>query len=169
MSKREACNFFRRPEKGEDFAVCKICARSVKNKGGNTSNLLQHIRRSHPSHICDDDSVGTKVHTERYSSIKHASDAGYSKQPLCQQHAISTWQQAPREYHRCHHLLPLQRQCPVERSESTRFSKTAERIRATLQNPKQDNLFEKQSCEAVCYQRSSYARFKQHQLLCLYN
>ena len=49
MSKSLAWNFFKKPETAQDFAECKICSRSVKNKGGNTSNLIQHLRRAHPS------------------------------------------------------------------------------------------------------------------------
>jgi len=37
-------NFFSRQQKG---AVCKLCRKSVKQSGGNTSNLFQHLKRAH--------------------------------------------------------------------------------------------------------------------------
>ena len=49
MSQSPVWNFFKKPEKAEDAAVCKIWARHVKNKGSNTSNLIQHLRRIHPT------------------------------------------------------------------------------------------------------------------------
>ena len=49
MSTSSAWNFFKKPERGQDFAECKICTHSIKNKGGNTSNLIQHLWRVHPS------------------------------------------------------------------------------------------------------------------------
>ena len=33
-----------RPERGKDNPVCRHCGKSVKNKGGNTSNLMAHIK-----------------------------------------------------------------------------------------------------------------------------
>ena len=45
MSTSSAWNFFKKPERGHDFVKCKICTSSVKNKGGNTSNLIQHLWR----------------------------------------------------------------------------------------------------------------------------
>ena len=32
----------------DDGSICQICMRTVKNKGGNTSNLAMHLRRNHP-------------------------------------------------------------------------------------------------------------------------
>lgn len=68
MSTSSAWNFFKKPERGQDFAECKICTRSVKNKGGNTSNLIQHLRRAHPSQY------GTMTPSGRKSA--QANDSG---------------------------------------------------------------------------------------------
>ena len=38
---------FERPERGKDNPVCHHCGKSVKNKGGNTSNLMAHIKTKH--------------------------------------------------------------------------------------------------------------------------
>ena len=32
----------------DDGSTCQICMRTVKNKGGNTSNFAMHLRRNHP-------------------------------------------------------------------------------------------------------------------------
>ena len=32
----------------DDGFICQICMRTVKNKGGNTSNLAMHLQRNHP-------------------------------------------------------------------------------------------------------------------------
>ena len=44
---------FQPNEEGEpenpDFAVCKICMREVKARGGNTSNLTTHLQKHHPA------------------------------------------------------------------------------------------------------------------------
>lgn len=34
--------------KQEDIAICRICERKVSAKGGNTSNLLSHLKNHHP-------------------------------------------------------------------------------------------------------------------------
>ena len=31
----------------DDGSICQICMRTVKNKGGNTSNLVMHLQRNH--------------------------------------------------------------------------------------------------------------------------
>ena len=38
---------FEGPERGKDNPVCRHCGKSVKNKGGNTSNLMAHIKTKH--------------------------------------------------------------------------------------------------------------------------
>ena len=38
---------FERPERGKDNPVCRQCGKSVKNKGGNISNLMVHIKTKH--------------------------------------------------------------------------------------------------------------------------
>ena len=38
---------FERPEKGKDNPVCRHCDKSVKNKGGNISNLMARIKTKH--------------------------------------------------------------------------------------------------------------------------
>ena len=38
---------FERPERGKDNPVCRHCGKSVKNNGGNTSNLMAHIKTKH--------------------------------------------------------------------------------------------------------------------------
>lgn len=58
-------NFFKKPEKAEDSAVCKICMRPVKNKGGNTSNLMQHLRRIHPTQYATMTPPGRKAGASR--------------------------------------------------------------------------------------------------------
>ena len=34
-------------KKGKDDPECQLCGKTVKNKGGNTSNLMSHLRTSH--------------------------------------------------------------------------------------------------------------------------
>ena len=38
---------FERPEREKDNPVCRHCGKSVKNKGGNTSHLMVHIKTKH--------------------------------------------------------------------------------------------------------------------------
>ena len=38
---------FERPERGKDNPACRHCGKSAKNKGGNTSNLIAHIKTKH--------------------------------------------------------------------------------------------------------------------------
>ena len=42
---------FERPERGKDNPVCRHCGKSVKNKGGNTSNLMAHIKTNKTLHV----------------------------------------------------------------------------------------------------------------------
>lgn len=48
--------------------MCKICTQSVKNKGGNTTNLLQHLRRIHPSQYATMTPSGRKSAPSRATS-----------------------------------------------------------------------------------------------------
>ena len=32
----------------DDGSICQICMCTLKNKGGNTSNLAMHLQRNHP-------------------------------------------------------------------------------------------------------------------------
>ena len=47
MSEKSAVwNFFKAKDGG--CAICQVCATTIKNKGGNTSNLLRHLQNKHP-------------------------------------------------------------------------------------------------------------------------
>ena len=43
---------FERPERGKDNPVCRHCGKSVKNKGGNTSNLMAHTYKNKQNTSC---------------------------------------------------------------------------------------------------------------------
>ncbi len=84
MNKSIVWNFFKKCEAGQDFALCKICSRSVKNKGGNTSNLIQHLKRSHPS------KYGTMTPSGRKSAAQPDSSAQSRTQPTAKSLFVSS-------------------------------------------------------------------------------
>ena len=72
MSQIAVWHFFKKPEKPDDTPECRICMWSVKNKGGNTSNLMQHLKRMHPTQYATMTPPGRKAAVSRPTNGSNA-------------------------------------------------------------------------------------------------
>lgn len=73
----------------QNDVYCRICRRHVQMKTGNTTNLFYHLRSSHPIEYTGSQSLRAKTASTSISTLKQASSASLTVNPL-QQSLVTT-------------------------------------------------------------------------------